>query len=172
MRESASLAALTAGHRLSGSALIIWSVEIYSRVRCLHSPALTCWNTRQWCAVSGAVKRRCKAKIRPAVSGYGPEANSRSTVKTDLTSAYRAWAAFRFSGWSRSTAVALILTAALRPCRVTARTGADVPPGVQRARHGSCRQRLHRRMRSSTSRSSDRGVRSTGASSAGLRGRT
>jgi hypothetical protein len=37
-----------------------------------------------------------------------------------------------------STAAALILAAALKPCRVKARTGGDVPPGVQPARHGSC----------------------------------
>jgi hypothetical protein len=60
--------------------------------------------------------------------------------------------------WSLSTA-ALILAAALKPCRVKARTGGDVPPGVQPARHGFCparRQRLHRRMRSSTSRAAVR----------------
>ena len=34
---------------------------------------LTCRNSRQRRASSGDVERRCKAKTRPARSGYGPE---------------------------------------------------------------------------------------------------
>ena len=40
--------------------------------------------------------------------------------------------------WSHSVAASLIHAAALRPCRAKARTGGEVPPGVQPARHGSC----------------------------------